>query len=116
MTLSPPVSPGQILTGSLFNEPIRVVTVQANGPSSWVVGLVGAQSERFRKVTLTADDFNRLTVLAAEHSFDGDARLFRLGVEAHASASPTSTTPTSRSPSPASIRCRTSSRPSTTTS
>ena len=33
----------------------------ANGPASWVVGLVGTQSERFRKVTLTADD------LAAPH-------------------------------------------------
>ena len=26
------MSPGQILTGSLFNEPMRVETVQANGP------------------------------------------------------------------------------------
>ena len=43
--------PGQILTGALFSEPMRVETVQASGPASWVVGLVGAQSERFRKVT-----------------------------------------------------------------
>jgi len=43
--------PGQILTGPLFNEPMRVETVQPNGPASWVVGLVGTQSERFRKGT-----------------------------------------------------------------
>jgi hypothetical protein len=80
MTLLPPVSPGQILTGSVFNEPMRVETVQANGPSSWVVGLVGTQTERFRNVTLTTDDFLRLRVLDVEHSFGGDGRLLRLGL------------------------------------
>lgn len=38
------VQPGQILTGSLFNEPMRVETVAPNGPDSWVLGLVGTQS------------------------------------------------------------------------
>ncbi|HEX9641702.1 MAG TPA: DEAD/DEAH box helicase, partial [Candidatus Krumholzibacteria bacterium] len=84
MTRLPPVSPGQILTGSLFSEPMRVETVLANGPASWVVGLVGTQSERFRKVTLTAADLERLTVLDAQHSFDGDGRLLRLGLQAYA--------------------------------
>src|SRR3989304_9662288 len=84
MTRSPPISPGQVLTGSLFNEPMRVETVQANGPASFVVGLVGTQSERFRKVTLTAADLDRLTVLDAEQSFRGDGRLLRLGVQAYA--------------------------------
>ena len=84
MTRVPPVSPGQILTGSLFNEPMRIETVQANGPASWVVGLVGTQSERFRKVTLTAADSKRLTILDAQRSFDGDGRLLRLGLQAYA--------------------------------
>lgn len=84
MTGIPPISAGQILTGPLFNEPMRVETVQANGPASWVVGLVGTHSERFRKVTLTADELNRLTVLDARHSFDGDGRLLRLGLQAYA--------------------------------
>jgi len=84
MTRLPPVSSGQILTGSLFNEPMRVETVLANGLASWVVGLVGMQSERFRKVTLTATDLERLTVLDAEHSFGGDGRLLRLGLQAYA--------------------------------
>ena len=84
MTGLPRVSPGQILTGSLFSEPMRVETVQATGPASWVVGLAGLQSERFRRVTLTAADLERLTVLDAQHSFDGDGRLLRLGLQAYA--------------------------------
>jgi hypothetical protein len=34
MTRLPPINPGHILTGSLFNEPMRVETVLANGPAS----------------------------------------------------------------------------------
>lgn len=78
------LQPGQILTGPLFSEPMRVETVQPNGPESWTVGLVGLQSERFRRVTLTAADLERLTLLRAESSFDGDGRLLRLGLQAYA--------------------------------
>ena len=79
-----PIAPGQVLTGPLFSEPMRVETVIANGPTTWVVGLVGVQSERFRKVTLTVGDLERLAVLDAQHSFDGDGRLLRLGLQAYA--------------------------------
>lgn len=75
---------GQVLTGSLFNEPMRVETVTTNGEGSWVVGLVGTQSERFRKVTLTADDLARLTVFETQSEFNGDGRLLRLGLQAYA--------------------------------
>ena len=78
------LQPGQILTGPLFSEPMRVETVQPNGPTSWVMGLVGLQSERFRRVTLTAADLERLTLLRAQSSFDGDGRLLRLGLQAYA--------------------------------
>ncbi len=78
------LSSGQILTGPLFNEPMRVETVRPNGAASWIVGLVGTQSERFRKVTLTADQVASLHVLEPEHSFDGDGRLLRLGFQAYA--------------------------------
>ncbi len=78
------LSTGQLLVGPLFNEPMRVETVQPNGPVSWVVGLVGVQTERFRKVNLSAEDLDRLTVLHAQHSFDGDGRLLRLGLQAYA--------------------------------
>ena len=79
-----PIHEGQLLIGPLFNEPMRVETVQANGPESWIVGLVGKQSERFRKVTLTTEDIERLTILDARHSFNGDGRLLRLGLQAYA--------------------------------
>lgn len=78
------LNPGQILIGPLFNEPMRVETVQPNGGESVVVGLVGTQSERFRKVTLNAADLAQLTVVEAQHSFDGDGRLLRLGLQAYA--------------------------------
>ena len=75
---------GQVLRGPLFSEPMRVETVRANGRWSWVVGLVGTQSERFRKVTLTGADLEGLTVLDAGCTFDGDGRLLRLGLQAYA--------------------------------
>ena len=83
MLLRTAIRTGQTLIGPLFNEPMRVESVQEN-PSNWVLGLVGAQSERFRRVTLTADDLLHLTVLEAAHSFAGDARLLRLGLQAYA--------------------------------
>jgi hypothetical protein len=56
-----PPSPGQLLTGPLFSEPMRLESVQGDGPGGWVVGLVDTQSERFRKVTPTVDELERLT-------------------------------------------------------
>src|SRR5229473_7135951 len=81
---TPPLTVDQILISPLFNEPMRVETVQSNGAASWIVGLVGANSERFRKVTMTAEDLERLTILDPRHSFDGDGRLLRLGFQAYA--------------------------------
>src|SRR5512139_3261159 len=76
-------NPGQILCGSLFNEPMRVETVQANGLNTWVVGLVGLQSERFRRVTLTARDLETLRILESIPTYDGDGNLLRLGLQAY---------------------------------
>jgi hypothetical protein len=83
MTESTPIREGQTLVGSLFIEPMRVETVRANGPGSWIAGLVGAQTERFRKVTLTTADLQRLTIVDSRFSFDGDGRLLRLGIQAY---------------------------------
>jgi superfamily II DNA or RNA helicase len=73
-----------MLAGPQFPEPMRVETVQPNGPTTWIVGLVGTQSQRFRRVTLRLEDLENLTVLEAKHSFDGDGRLLRLGLQAYA--------------------------------
>ncbi len=74
---------GQTLTGPLFNEPMRVETVAPAGNHSWVVGLVGAQTERFRRVTLSAADLEVLLILDSICSFDGDGKLLRLGIQAY---------------------------------
>src|SRR4051812_16212682 len=78
-----PLKPGLVLTGPLFNEPMRVETVRPGGPAAWVAGLVGLQSERFRSVTLTAQDLARLQVQDAACGYDGDGRLLRLGLQAY---------------------------------
>ena len=36
----PPLIVGQTFIGPLFNERMRVETVQSNGAATWVVGLV----------------------------------------------------------------------------
>ena len=77
------LTPGQIITGTLFNEPMRVETVRANGPDTWIVGLVGTQSERFRSVTLTSRDIEALTIFDVTSTYDGDGRLLRLGLPAY---------------------------------
>ena len=78
------IQPGYILTGALFNEPMRVETVRANGPGVWEVGLVGMHSDRFRRVTLTAQDLEALTLQATLPTYAGDGQLLRLGLQAYA--------------------------------
>ena len=74
---------GQILTGALFSEPMRVETVRANGAGLWEAGLVGVRSERFRRTTLTAEDLAALSVADTSPTFGGNGRLLRLGLQAY---------------------------------
>jgi hypothetical protein len=74
---------GCIVVGSLFNGPMRVETVRDGGNGTWTMGLVGMQSERFRKVILTESDINTLTILDSDFSYDRDGRLLRLGLQAY---------------------------------
>lgn len=41
----------QIVTGPFLIKPMRVEIVQPNGNNTWVLGLVGVQSERIPVVT-----------------------------------------------------------------
>jgi SNF2 family DNA or RNA helicase len=75
---------GQILIGPQFSEPVRVETVRADGPSSWVLGVVGVKTERFRRVTLSHADLAQITIQSATLAFDGDPNLLRLGLQAYA--------------------------------
>ena len=79
-TPSDPIHEGCIIAGSLFNEPMRVETVRTGGDGNWTLGLVGTQSERFRKVTLTAHDLQGLTIFDSGFTYDGDGKLLRLGL------------------------------------
>jgi len=62
---------------------MRVETVRVHGAGVWEVGLVGVQSERFRKVTLTSRDLEALAVQESLHTYAGDVRLLRLGLQAY---------------------------------
>ena len=74
---------GQVLTGPLFSEPMRVETVRPNGSDSVEAGLVGQQTEKFRRVTLTSDDISNLTIADSVLSYDSDGRLLRIGLQAY---------------------------------
>lgn len=78
-----PFQPGQTLIGPLFNEPVRVETVAAAGAGAWAVGVVGTRTERFRRVTLTADDVSSVQIVEDRRGLDGDGALLRLGVQAY---------------------------------
>jgi hypothetical protein len=78
------LSAGQVIRGSIFNEPMRVLTAQPLGDDAWRFGLVGVQSERFRQVTLTRSDLANLTILHSGSAYAGDAELLRLGLQAQA--------------------------------
>ncbi len=82
-TATAPFRVGQTLIGPLFNEPMRVETVAPAGASSWALGLVGAQSERFRRVTMAEADIASITILGAEMAFNGKGNLLRLGLQAY---------------------------------
>ncbi len=75
---------GQIVTGPIFDEPMRVETVGPTGTGSWTLGLVGTRSERFRRVNLTESELEALIVIDNAKAFDADGRLLRLGLQAYA--------------------------------
>ncbi len=78
-----PLAEGQIVTGALFNEPMRVETVRSNGPGMWEVGLSGLQTERFRRVNLTLAEINSLQIVRPTFSYQGDGQLLRVGIQAY---------------------------------
>lgn len=57
-----PIAAGEVLSGSLFSEPMRVVTVTAVNAETWELGLVGVQSNIFRSVPLSRSDIQTLKV------------------------------------------------------
>jgi hypothetical protein len=54
---------GQIIKSPLFSEPMRVETVRTDSSGTLTVGLVGTQTERFRRVILNSEQLTDLTIL-----------------------------------------------------
>ena len=74
---------GQVIRGSLFNEPMRIEIAHERGNGVWELGLVGVRSELFRKVTLTNEEIDSLEVIDPELTFQEDGTLLRLGLQAY---------------------------------
>ena len=78
------ITEGQILTGVMFNEPMRVITTRQSGAGAVVAGrLVGQSSGQFREVTLTAEDIAQLNAIDPNASYDGDGELLKLALQAY---------------------------------
>src|SRR5437764_9204873 len=76
------IRPGSVVRGPTLPEPVGVLAVVPLGDSLKVIGR-GLTTGLTHDPVLTPDQLARLTVSADREPFDGDARLFRLGVEAH---------------------------------
>ena len=77
------ITEGQILTGVMFNESMRVVTTRQGGTGTVIAGLVGQNSGQFREVTLSQDDIARLNTIDPNTSYDGDGGLLKLALDAY---------------------------------
>ncbi|NLX99947.1 MAG: DUF3883 domain-containing protein [Rhodopirellula sp.] len=73
---------GSIVRGPTLPEPIEVLAVAPMGSAVKVIGR-GLNTGLTRDPVLNSDQILHLTVSAECEPFDGDARLFRLGIEAH---------------------------------
>ena len=82
MSPAPAIRPGSIVRGPTLPEPVEVLAVVPLGDSLKVIGR-GLSTGLTHDPVLTREQLARLTVSADSEPFDGDARLFRLGVEAH---------------------------------
>src|SRR5690348_11126984 len=78
-----PLEEGQIVSGALFNESMRVESIRHNGPDSWVVGLSGVRTEKFRKATLSRKDIESLQVTHLIPTYGGDGHLLKIGIQAY---------------------------------
>src|SRR5882757_7049533 len=81
MSPSPSVRPGSIIRGPTLPEPVEVLAVVPLGDSLKIIGR-GLQTGLTHDPVLTPEQLARLSISADQEPFDGDARLFRLGIEA----------------------------------
>jgi hypothetical protein len=77
----PPIPVGAVVTGPLLPEPIEVLVTVPMGSGLKLIGR-GLQTGLSRDSIFTAAQLAQLTISSDVKPFDGDARRFRLGVEA----------------------------------
>ncbi len=77
-----PLRPGNIVSGPVLPEPVEVVAVTPMGSSIRLFGK-GLRTGLAHSPVLSAAQIAQLVVSADQEPLDGDAALFRLGVEAH---------------------------------
>lgn len=75
------VTAGRIIRSPLLPEPVEVLAVAPLGDALKVIGR-GLSSGQSYDPVLSPEQLAQLTISADREPFDGDARLFRLGVEA----------------------------------
>jgi SNF2 family DNA or RNA helicase len=75
------IKPDMIVHGSIFPEPIRVITIIQMGDSIKIVG-EGMVTGKIHKPILTKAQLTEIEVSPEVQPFDGDAAKFRLGIEA----------------------------------
>ncbi len=76
------IQAGVTVSGPILPEPIEVLATVPMGDSLKVIGR-GTKTGMTHDPVLSPEQLAQLTVSAEREPFDGDARLFRLGVEAH---------------------------------
>ena len=77
------LQPGSIIEGPFWPEPLRVLGVDDHG-SSVRIEAVGTLSSKYYDQTIPREQLDGQveTVTGGPHTFDGEPKLFRLGVEA----------------------------------
>ncbi len=81
MTIPSDLREGLIVRGSIFPEPVKIITIIPIGTSIKLVG-EGLRTGKVRQPILTPEEVATLTVSPESLPFDGDPTRFRLGIEA----------------------------------
>ncbi|MEW6446661.1 MAG: helicase-related protein [Bacillota bacterium] len=72
--VSPDISPGKVITGPLFPEPVRVIAVKPIGAARLKIEAVGATSKRYYDPILGPDELAAITVAREDAlQFTGEA-------------------------------------------
>lgn len=76
------IKPGVTISGPFIPEPVAVLAVVPLGDSIKVIGR-GTKTGLTHDPVLSTEQLDHISVSAETEAFDGSARLFRIGVEAH---------------------------------